>query len=98
MRIKQTTVRRLALLVATGAISVTPIIAASGVASADPGFGGWGGPASGVGVLPGPGAGGAGGPASGLGVVPGLGLGGWGGPASGAGVLPGVGFGGLGVF
>jgi hypothetical protein len=89
MRIKQTTVRRLALLIAAGAVSVIPMIAASGVASADPGFG-WG--------LPGPGVGGWGGPASGVGVLPGPGAGGVGGPASGAGVLPGLGFGGPGVF
>lgn len=39
------------------------------------GAGGVGGPASGVGVLPGAGAGGVGGPASGVGVLPGAGAG-----------------------
>lgn len=50
------------------------------------GYGGVGGPASGVGVLPGAGAG-----------APGVGVGGVGGPASGVGVLPGLGAGQAGV-
>ncbi|MCV7359112.1 hypothetical protein H7K04_27110 [Mycolicibacterium fluoranthenivorans] len=91
-------------LAAAGVVAIgvgVPLALSAGVAYADPGFpgpgilpwpgGGLGGPASGLGVLPGIGVGGAGGPASGLGVLPGVGLG-----ARGVGLLPGVGLGGAG--
>ncbi|MCX2928861.1 hypothetical protein ORI20_01145 [Mycobacterium sp. CVI_P3] len=85
------------------AVVTVPFAALSAVANADPGlgwgapgpgilpglgFGGVGGPASGLGVLPGAGLG-----APGPGLVPGPGLGGLGGPLSGLGVLPGAGIG-----
>lgn len=53
-----------------------------------PGLGGFGGPASGLGLFPGAGWG-----APGPGLLPGPGLGGVGGPASGLGIFPGAGWG-----
>lgn len=92
------------------ALSCAPLLLSTGTASADPGIGwgapgpgilpgpglgGFGGPASGLGLLPGAGFG-----APGPGLLPGPGRGGLGGPASGLGLLPGLGFGapGPGVF
>jgi hypothetical protein len=86
------------------ALASVPLLGGAATASADrgvdwgapgPGLGGWGGPASGLGLQPGLGWG-----APGIGILPGPGLGGWGGPASGLGLLPGAGFGlpGPGVF
>lgn len=103
-------IRALAGLGGAAAVIAVPLAALSGVANADPGvgwgapgpgilpglgFGGVGGPASGLGVLPGAGLG-----APGAGVLPGPGLGGLGGPLSGLGVLPGAGIGlpGLGLI
>lgn len=94
-----TVLRRLAMAFAVAtALAASSVMGVSGVANADPGFGwglpgpgigGWGGPASGRGLLPGLGWG-----------LPGIGLGGVGGPASGLGLLPGLGWGppGPGVF
>ncbi|MGK2902842.1 MAG: hypothetical protein ACSLE7_08185 [Mycobacterium sp.] len=86
---------------ASGVVAIAvglPLAFSTGIAYADPGFpgpgilpwpgGGVGGPASGLGILPGVGVG-----APGVGVLPGVGLGGIGGPASGLGILPGVGVG-----
>jgi hypothetical protein len=61
--------RRIAAAVALATLG---LIAAGGVASADPGIG-WGAP--GPGLLPWSGLGGFGGPASGLGLLPGAGFG-----------------------
>jgi hypothetical protein len=97
------------LAVAAGALGAA-MLAGTAVAGADPGvgwgapgpgilpgpgLGGFGGPASGLGLLPGIGLG-----APGVGVLPGPGFGGFGGPLSGLGLLPGAGIGlpGPGVF
>ena len=89
--------RRTVTAVAAVALAVLGTALTSGVASAHPGIGwgapgpgilpgpglgGFGGPASGLGQLPGAGFG-----------LPGPGLGGFGGPMSGLGLLPGAGIG-----
>ncbi|CAN5880199.1 hypothetical protein BH09ACT7_BH09ACT7_27770 [soil metagenome] len=91
MAADRNTVLRWAAAAVIGVAIAAGSMAATGVATADPGVG-WG--------LPGPGIGGWGGPASGLGVLPGVGfglpgvgVGGVGGPLSGLGVLPGLGVG-----
>jgi hypothetical protein len=85
------------VLIATVAMAMFAVTTVSGIASADPGIGwgapgpgilpgpglgGFGGPASGLGLLPGIGWG-----------LPGVGVGGVGGPGSGLGVFPGLGVG-----
>jgi hypothetical protein len=110
MSFRTNIVRALAGMAGAAAVLALPLAALSPVANADPGvgwgapgpgilpglgFGGIGGPASGLGVLPGAGLG-----APGAGLLPGPGLGGLGGPLSGLGVLPGAGVGlpGLGLI
>ncbi|MCV7346760.1 hypothetical protein [Mycolicibacterium rhodesiae] len=103
MGYRRITVRALAGLAGAAAVVTVPLTVMSGVANADPGlgwgapgpgilpglgFGGVGGPASGLGLLPGAGLG-----APGAGLLPGPGLGGLGGPLSGLGLLPGAGVG-----
>jgi hypothetical protein len=105
MKHKDTVIRRATMVfLGAVALATLSTATVSGVANADPGIGwgapgpgilpgpglgGFGGPASGLGLLPGLGWG-----------LPGIGLGGVGGPASGPGVLPGAGFGlpGPGIF
>jgi hypothetical protein len=89
------TIKGAVLRTATGLLAAAFVVAplTTATANADrgapgpgilpgPGLGGVGGPASGLGVLPGLGWG-----------LPGPGIGGFGGPGSGLGVLPGLGWG-----